>query len=488
MKHTKKLLSMLIALVILFTALAIGNVVAAEETKLYYAEPMFTAIVSTEIDGKDASVIQDGDLTNEYNTYQGDNKLPCVEWYGYTFGKTYTIHELEFTEGSHFWNGGYFSYGELWVEVLIDGEWKEVSSMIDPDYMDSNNWEDHGEPFETFTIELDDDVACQGVRVCGQSGGAQFFTTCAELRVQAYLTEAEIEDVKEAIQMMKDAEKAILLNYYKTSSGKYKSGVAIGQPNDGWVRLEMEDTSVATIVGGGLQESGFFSGGKAAAAFDYNNDTLRPSDVAPNMENISHVTITYDSPNAGDTYAKLGYNGGGCASGILVMVNDQEAFLVETVYSTDESTPCWITIPLTLVKGTNTIHISCTVQNESGSKTWINYDFLDVKDPTVDYTPEINLPEESTSETETTEPETTPEITETTEDTSTAEESEPVPETSEATESDSKPDESSSETSASTDAGDADADDTSFGLIAGIVAAVVVVAVAVVLVLKNKKA
>lgn len=49
--------------------------------------------------------------------------------------------------------------------------------------------------------------------------------------------------------MMKDAEKAILLNYYKKSSGKYKSGIAIGQPNDGWVRLEMENASVATIIG-----------------------------------------------------------------------------------------------------------------------------------------------------------------------------------------------------------------------------------------------
>ena len=486
MKHTKRL-SVLMTLIMLFFALNIDNVQAAEQTKLYYAEPMFTAIVSTEIDGKDASVIQDGDLTNEYNTYQGDNKLPCVEWYGYTFDKTYTIRELEFTEGSHFWNGGYFTYGELWVEVLIDGKWSEVDSTIDPHYMDSDNWEDHGDPFESFAIDLDDDIACQGVRVCGQAGGAQFFTTCAELRVKAYLTESEIENVKEAVQMMKDAEKAILLNYYKKSSGKYKSGIAIGQPNDGWVRLEMENTSVATIIGGSLQESGFFSGGKAAAAFDYNNDTLRPADVAPNMENISHVTITYDSPNAGDTYAKLCYNGGGCASGILVMLNDQEAFLVETVYSTDESTPCWITIPLTLVKGLNTIYISCSVQNEAGQKTWLNYDFLDIKDPTVEYTPVTDLPEESTSDTETTEPETTE--SEESAETSTLDTTEMVSDSIDAVDSNS---DTTVTTSYSTDTksekpGADEVHKVPVALIVSIAIAVVAVAIVVVLVLKKKK-
>ena len=244
---------------------------------------------------------------------------------------------------------------------------------------------------------------------------------------------------------------------------------------------------VANFLGTLLGESGFFSGGKAAAAFDYNNDTLRPADVAPNMENISHVTITYNSPNAGDTYAKLCYNGGGCASGILVMLNDQEAFLVETVYSTDESTPCWITIPLTLVKGLNTIYISCSVQNEAGQKTWLNYDFLDIKDPTVEYTPVTDLPEESTSDTETTEPETTE--SEKSAETSTLDTTEMVSDSIDAVDSNS---DTTVTTSYSTDTksekpGADEVHKVPVALIVSIAIAVVAVAIVVVLVLKKKK-
>ncbi len=385
MKLSIKVCAALIAIFTILTTFTALPAMATEQTSLYYAEPMFTAIVSTPINGKDPIIIQDGDLSNEYNTYQGDSKLPGMEWYGYTFDKTYTVHQVEFTEGSHFWNGGFFLYKEIKVEALINGSWTEVSATISPEYKEFDpiyDWQ-HDTAFETYTLTLVEDTACDGVRVTGQAGGQGNFTTCAEVRVQAYLTADEIEEVKQAAEMLKDAEKAQLLKYYKNKSGVYKSGMAISSPNDGWTRLEMEDTDVATIVGGSVQESGFFSGGKAAAGFDYNNTGLRAEDCPIGMDNISHVTLKYTSANAGDTVAKLVYNSGDIGSGILVQVNDDPAFMVETIFSNDASSVCWISIPMTLVAGENTINISSAVQNANGDQTWMNYDFLDVKDPAV---------------------------------------------------------------------------------------------------------
>ncbi len=382
MKLSTKACAILIALFTILLTFAALPAMAAEETTLYYAEPMFTAIVSTPIDGKDPIIIQDGDLTNEYNTYQGDSKLPAMEWYGYTFDKTYTVHQVEFTEGSHFWNGGFFLYKEILVEALINGTWTEVDATISPEYKEFDpiyDWQ-YDTTFETYNLTLDKDTACDGIRVTGQAGGQANFTTCAEVRVQAYLTAEEIEEVKQAAEMLKDVEKAQLLKYYKNSSGQYKSGMAISTPKEGWTRLEMED---GTLTGASVENNGFFSAGKAAAGFDYNNTTLRAEDCPIGMETISHVTLKYTSANAGETVAKLAYNGGGCGSGILVQINNEPAFMVETVFSTDASTVCWISIPMTLVAGENTINISSAVQNTNGEQTWMNYDFLDIKDPAV---------------------------------------------------------------------------------------------------------
>ncbi len=395
MKTTKKiaLITAVIMLASAFTALAVN----AESTTLEWAQALFTPVVSTAISGSDPMLIQDGNFENCYNTYQGDDKMPCREWYGYTFDKTYTVHAVEFTDGEHFWNGGVFLYGELDVEALINGSWTKVASSASPEYptydsSDDWNWKwDNADPkpigFQKYTITLNSDTACDGIRVIGQAGGRQNFTTCAELRVQAYLTSAEAQEAKEAEEILKDAEKAILRKYYKSKSGAYKSGTAIGEPDKGWTRVEAENTTLSGAAS--VHDNGIFSNGKGVGGFTYGDQAgIRPAGVAADFSNLDHITFTFNSANAGDTVAKLAFNGGGNRFGVIVKVNDGDPYIVNFgLYSNDGNTVCWDTIPLTLKKGENTIIISGAVQtdDEELAHTWINFDFVDVKDPAVSY-------------------------------------------------------------------------------------------------------
>lgn len=135
---------------------------------------------------KDISVIFDGNIPNpfiaqtseQYDTYGGTP--PAKDWYALEFDHLVTVTKVYFTEGGHFWDGGWFVKTPD-IEVLIDGEWKKVGAVCSPEYVENDTMESHGAGYETFVFTLETETACRGVRVIGAAGGLSRFVSCAEL-------------------------------------------------------------------------------------------------------------------------------------------------------------------------------------------------------------------------------------------------------------------------------------------------------------------
>lgn len=134
---------------------------------------------------KDISIIADGEkgstAITQYDTYVGIT--PGAETYfGYLYTTNKKVTAIEFTEGGHWANsGGWFKNG-IRVEVLVNGEWKEVESTSE--YPVGDLTSTHGNAYETFTITLKTPTTCKGVRIIGEAGGAQGFVSVSELTVK----------------------------------------------------------------------------------------------------------------------------------------------------------------------------------------------------------------------------------------------------------------------------------------------------------------
>ena len=137
---------------------------------------------------RDISVICDGEipnagsaqLTQQYDTYSSSS-LP-TDFFGLGFDHTVTVTEIIFTEGAHFENGGWFQKTPE-IEVLIGDEWIKVAATCSPLYIEVNDISAQGDPYQTFTFTLENEVACRAVRVIGPAGGSSHFISCAELDV-----------------------------------------------------------------------------------------------------------------------------------------------------------------------------------------------------------------------------------------------------------------------------------------------------------------
>ncbi|MBE6653969.1 MAG: hypothetical protein E7608_00770 [Ruminococcaceae bacterium] len=133
----------------------------------------------------DILIIADGKTgtgnADQYNTYVG--VTPGVQTYfGYLYKTNKMIKTIEFTEGNH-WNndGGWFENG-IRVEVLVNGEWKEVEATCE--YPIGDSFEAHGNAYETFVISLKTLTTCRGVRIVGEAGGPNGFVSISELTVK----------------------------------------------------------------------------------------------------------------------------------------------------------------------------------------------------------------------------------------------------------------------------------------------------------------
>ena len=160
---------------------------------------------------KDLATINDGYIPVEGDSY--DKQFDTVnnvgkwepyheEYIGYEFPGTYTVEYVEFHEGGNFFDGGFFSDGEIWLEALVNGEWTRIDSDVSPEYKYGETKEDMKPDYETYTLTPKTPVSCDGIRVSGCAGGSAYFISCGELIVKASVSEtapaAETEAETEA--------------------------------------------------------------------------------------------------------------------------------------------------------------------------------------------------------------------------------------------------------------------------------------------------
>jgi hypothetical protein len=128
------------------------------------------------------SIIGDGvfepqgstDANQQYNTYTGTNRT--TDWIGYSFSSPQNFGGVVYQGGIQYWNGGWFV--NIAVQVLQNGTWKNVSGMTTIPAFAGNN----GINFETYTFTFPT-VTGTGIRVYGQPGGLNTYTTTGQMRV-----------------------------------------------------------------------------------------------------------------------------------------------------------------------------------------------------------------------------------------------------------------------------------------------------------------
>ena len=196
-----------------------ANAAALKRAEEGFIEGISTPITTYSIEeisavsggSKDLGTINDGYIPVEGDSY--DKQFDTVnnvgkwepyheEYIGYEFPGTYTVEYVEFHEGGNFFDGGFFSDGEIWLEALVNGEWTRIDSDVSPEYKYGETQEDMKPDYETYTLTPKTPVSCDGIRVSGCAGGSAYFISCGELIVKASVSEtapaAETEAETEA--------------------------------------------------------------------------------------------------------------------------------------------------------------------------------------------------------------------------------------------------------------------------------------------------
>lgn len=146
-----------------------------------WIEQSQTPIASVVRDGDLAlSNLGDGRLDNSTNLFEFNKTEASVDYFGYTFNKSQTVFALEYYEGPHYVDGGWFRETPT-VKVLQKGSWNEVEAAVSPAY------DARAGARYLFTFEP---VACDGIILTGLPGGTVYFTSVAELKVAAKTEEA----------------------------------------------------------------------------------------------------------------------------------------------------------------------------------------------------------------------------------------------------------------------------------------------------------
>ncbi len=106
-----------------------------------------------------------------------NNERKTVDWWGYTWNKSYNMNTVKYTTGNMFSDGGWFT--DVKVQVRQNFEWIDVKNLsVTPDYPKDQTAGKH----QTYTFTFDDTWG-DGVRIIGTPGGSKTFTSIGELEV-----------------------------------------------------------------------------------------------------------------------------------------------------------------------------------------------------------------------------------------------------------------------------------------------------------------
>jgi hypothetical protein len=115
--------------------------------------------------------------STQYDTFSGSDSRPS-DWIGYSFSKNYSFTRVNFQEGRHFADGGWFA--TLTVQVRQNGSWVNVSQLVVQPAYPGNN----GTNFETFVLSFAP-ITGDAIRIFGTPGGSARFISVGELEVFA---------------------------------------------------------------------------------------------------------------------------------------------------------------------------------------------------------------------------------------------------------------------------------------------------------------
>ena len=136
---------------------------------------------------KDISVMYDGkkgtDSKTQYDTYV-KNPVSVESYFGYIYTDETKVSAIEFTEGGHFKDGGWFKNGQVRIEVLTENGWMTAETDISSPYPMGDAQSVFGKDFDTYTFTLKTPVSCKGVRIIGTAGGSSSFISVSELTVR----------------------------------------------------------------------------------------------------------------------------------------------------------------------------------------------------------------------------------------------------------------------------------------------------------------
>jgi hypothetical protein len=121
----------------------------------------------------------DGNRTQSEDSFDQENKP--LDFWGYTFERTYNIDRVVYTTGNMFPDGGWFSSngGGLRVQTRQNFHWVDVKDLhITPAYP----YDASAGPNHTYMLKFRPTWG-DGVRIVGPPGGSSFFTSIAELEV-----------------------------------------------------------------------------------------------------------------------------------------------------------------------------------------------------------------------------------------------------------------------------------------------------------------
>jgi hypothetical protein len=120
--------------------------------------PICTVTAPTGGGNKNMGVICDGYVpyvsdtssTVQYDTYDGGKPKDSI-YVGLQFDNTTKINGVDFTEGKHFADGGWFAEAPV-IQVLVDGEWKTVETTASRAYPTGNDKAYHGNDFDIYSF------------------------------------------------------------------------------------------------------------------------------------------------------------------------------------------------------------------------------------------------------------------------------------------------------------------------------------------------
>gem|GEM_PF-2513944 len=139
---------------------------------------------------KNIAVIVDGDRRFSTDTKQYDGFRATLtddlgkkkhQWFGAEFDKEYIVSYVIFWEGGHWNDGGWFGSAP-YLQVKVDGVWKDVETQLSPEYP-GDSLQEQNPSNESYTFVLKTPVKCSAVRVAGAPNSLAGHASCAEIEV-----------------------------------------------------------------------------------------------------------------------------------------------------------------------------------------------------------------------------------------------------------------------------------------------------------------